>query len=73
MLLVTCPHCNQLIFIEEILCGIFRCGIYKNNYEQIPPHLEREKCLELVRDHLIIGCGRTFRIVGEKAEKCDWI
>ena len=73
MLLVTCPHCNQFIIMEALNCGIFRCGIYKQNGEQIPPHLDRERCLELVRDHLIFGCGQPFRIVGDEAEKCDWI
>ena len=59
--------------MEAINCGIARCGIFKSNYEQIPPHFEREKCLELVRERLIYGCGQPFVIVNNVAEKCDWI
>ena len=73
MLLVTCPNCKQFIIIEQLNCCIFRCGVYKQNGEQIPPHLEREKCLELVRERLIYGCGQPFVIVNNVAEKCDWI
>ena len=73
MLLINCPNCKQFIIMEAINCGIARCGIFKNSYEQIPPHLEREKCLELVRERLIYGCGQPFKIVENKAEKCDWI
>ena len=73
MLLVTCPNCKQFIIIEQLNCCIFRCGVYKQNGEQIPPHLEREKCLELVRERLIYGCGQAFKIIENKAEKCDYI
>ena len=73
MLLVNCPNCNQFAIIEQLNCAIFRFGIFNSNYEQIPPHLEREKCLELVRERLIYGCGQPFKIVENKAEKCDWI
>ena len=59
--------------MEAINCGIGRCGVYKQNGEPIPPHLEREKCLELVRERLIYGCGQPFVIVNNVAEKCDWI
>ena len=36
-IIVTCPHCNLLIFIfeKEYNCKIFRHGVYKNNISQI--------------------------------------
>ena len=43
MILVHCPHCQQLIEIVELNCRIFRCGVLKQTGEQhgwktfIPP------------------------------------
>ncbi len=62
MILVTCPHCNQLIEILALNCKIFRCGVKKNNYEQIPPHLPKIDCDRLVEHSEIFGCGKPFRI-----------
>lgn len=77
MLLVTCPHCQQLIEILAINCAIFRCGIYKANGEQLPPHLAREECDRVAAEGLIYGCGRPFRVETVEAEPvavvCDYI
>ena len=74
MLLVTCPHCQQLIEILAINCAIFRCGVYKANGEQLPPHLAREECDRVAAEGLIYGCGRPFRVEGEQvAVVCDYI
>ena len=63
MLIVNCPHCNQTFEILEINCRIFRCGVYKENYEQIPPHLPKNECDQLVKDSAIIGCGKPFELI----------
>jgi hypothetical protein len=72
-LIVNCPHCNQFIIIEQLNCCIFRHGVFMNTGEQIPPHLERNKCDQLVNERLIYGCGCPFKIVNGLAEKCDYI
>jgi hypothetical protein len=72
-LIVQCPNCNQFIIIEKLNCCIFRCGIFKSNYEQIPPHLGKKECDDLTRERLIYGCGCPFKIVNGLAEKCDYI
>jgi hypothetical protein len=66
--------------IVELNCCIFRCGIYKNSLQQIPPHLSKPECDALVgRIH---GCGKPFKIIVTeivKVEKkyeavvCDYI
>jgi len=63
-IVVKCPHCNDdiLIFLTELNCRIFRHGIYKSNFEQIDPHLDMEKCNELVSKDMIYGCGKPFEI-----------
>lgn len=60
--IVQCPHCEQPCEIIELNCRIFRCGMYKHNYEQIPPHSSKEVCDELKKRDVIFGCGKPFLI-----------
>lgn len=59
--LYFCPNCYQMIQIEAINCGIFRCGVMKDTMLQIDPHLSQEECEALVLEDKIYGCGRPFR------------
>jgi len=78
-----CPHCKQLVFLlkEEFNCKIYRHGVYKSNYKQIDPHLNKEECDRLKKEDLIYGCGKPFQIVVESKEnkniyliqKCGYI
>ena len=75
--IVKCPHCNEIILIEEINCKIFRHGVFKNNLKQIDPHLSKEKCDLLINNKEIYGCGKPFRIIQKDnvwiSEICDYI
>jgi hypothetical protein len=75
--LVNCPHCEQLCEIIKVNCRIFRCGQYKHNGKQIPPHLAKEKCEELKEKDEIYGCGKPFRLLKDEgslqAIVCDYI
>lgn len=62
MNIIYCPNCNIAIEVVELNCCIFRCGIMKDTFVQIPPHLNKEECLRLVENNLIFGCGSPFRI-----------
>ena len=64
LIICECPHCKIFIIRVELNCKIFRCGIYKNNFEQIDPHLNNNICDELALNNLIYGCGKPFRIDG---------
>jgi len=68
---IECPHCQQKIWIEEINCGIFRCGVLKENGEQIPSHATKEECEAYIKRG-IYGCGKPFQIK-ENVSKCDYI
>ena len=76
-----CPYndCKMKYIIEQkdINCGIFRCGYYKNNYQQIQPHTSKDKRDTLIQYDLIIGCGQPFRIIKDddiyKLIECDYI
>ena len=70
---MNCPHCNISIIIEEVNCAIFRCGIYKNTFLQIDPHLPKEECDLLKSNDLIYGCGKPFQLNNNQLIKCEYI
>ena len=74
---VKCPNCDEYIIIEQINCAIFRHGVLKNNLVQINPHLSKNECEELVKNNLIYGCGKPFRLILNNNEWigiiCDYI
>jgi hypothetical protein len=78
-IIVNCPNCKDIIYIniKELNCHIFRHGIYKNNYKQINPHLNKIDCDRLFNENLIYGCGKPFKIIIEnhkyKSVICDYI
>ena len=78
-IILSCPHCEMQILImeNEINCAIFRHGAYKENMNQINPHTCKEECERLVKENLIHGCGKPFRLIKEnneyKAIICDYI
>lgn len=71
-MIVHCPNCDQMIWIEELNCKIFRCGIIKETGEQIPPHATKEECENYLKEG-IYGCSKPFKIEDNKAEVCDYI
>jgi len=71
MFLINCPHCQISIEVLELNCCIFRCGVYRENGEQINQHMpEIEAKLLFLRDQ-IWGCGRQFRI--SKLSNGSWL
>ena len=85
-IILDCPYpdCNIGIEIIEINCAIFRCGVYKNQFDsqygkQINPHLSKDDCEKLKKDDKIWGCGRPFQLVKNDKSKtyqviqCDYI
>ena len=84
MIIKQCPHCKDYIIVKEteLNCKIFRHGTYKNNLEQINPHLPKEDCDKLIEKDLIYGCGKPFRlnintktngVINYTTEICDYI
>ena len=75
--IINCPHCRELVIIEQLNCCIFRHGIIKSTGEQINPHASKSECDYLNENGLIYGCGKPFRIIihNEKmiVELCDYI
>ena len=67
-----CPHCGLVSEIEQLNCGIFRCGYYRENLLQIPPHLSQTECEELVKEHKIYGCGKGWKFVDGRVMGCGY-
>ena len=62
-IVVSCPHCNVIILIEQLNCKIFRHGVLKSNNTQIDPHMSKKDCDDCINNNLIYGCGKPFKIV----------
>ena len=76
-LIFICPHCENYLIMKKLNCGIFRHGIFINNNKQIDPHSTKENCDNYVKNNLIYGCGKPFRIINMDnkwiIEICDYI
>lgn len=71
-----CPHCDENIIIlqKDINCGIFRHGVFKNSMVQLNPHASKDECDRVLKENLIYGCGKPFRITHDKKLIiCDYI
>jgi hypothetical protein len=75
IILVSCPHCSISIEITKVNCAIFRCGIQKFTFKQIPPHASKEECEKIRKEGNYYGCAQPFKFDKEKrtVEKCDYI
>lgn len=72
---VLCPHCKGAIEIHhnQVMCGIFRHGVFKSNMHPINPHASEEECQRLTKNGLIHGCGQPFQFKNGIVEKCGYI
>jgi len=74
--ILKCPHCDEYVIIEKLNCGIFRHGIFVNGKE-MNPHTPKNLCEEFVKQKIIYGCGKPFRIFKDEnkynIEICDYI
>ena len=74
---LKCPHCDEFVIIEKIDCGIFRHGVLKTNGKQIDPHSCKDICDHYIKNEMIHGCGKPFKITKTEntfcVEICDYI
>lgn len=75
---VVCPHCNENIIIEQLNCRIFRHATLIINNTQINPHASQEECEFYIKNKLIFGCGKPFRVIQDSngafyAVICEYI
>lgn len=76
-MIITCPHCNMYILIEQINCAIFRHGVYRDTGQQLNPHASKIECDNAITHDLIYGCGMPFKLIQINDEYtaviCDYI
>ena len=74
-----CVHCKEMIMVykKEMNCQIFRHAQFKDTYKQVNPHLDQRLCEYLIKNDMVYGCCKPFKIVEENGqytvEKCDYI
>jgi hypothetical protein len=74
MSIISCPNCEIPIYVESINCMIFRCGVFCDTGQPIPPHASQVECEFYVNNKLIYGCGSPFKYDGTNAPIiCDYI
>jgi hypothetical protein len=75
--IVICPQCKEFVLIKKINCAIFRHGILKKNGKQIDPHSPKDLCEYYIKNDMIYGCGKPFKIINNngnlETEVCDYI
>jgi hypothetical protein len=61
----NCPHCLDTIIVheKELNCQIFRHAVYKDNYIQVDPHLNKNDCDKLLLENKVYGCCKPFEII----------
>ena len=75
----NCPQCDLKVQVlsSEMACCIFRHAYFKQNFQQINPHMPKAECDRLQEQGLIYGCGKPFQIFkdpeGFYAKECDYI
>ena len=61
---IVCPYsdCGQVFQVArgEENCRIFRCGVFKDTFDQIPQHACKAECDRLRHERLVYGCARPF-------------
>ena len=76
---LICPHCKDYFIVnkKDINCAIFRHAVFKKNFHPINPHEKKEQCENLVKQNLVYGCAKPFRVklLDNKyvTEICDYI
>ena len=71
---VVCPWCDCQIWIEEVNCRIFRHAVYKVSGEPINPHATEEECNRLLKEEIVFGCAKPFRLNEQnETERCEYI
>lgn len=78
MFIISCPHCQELIEIEQVNCCIFRHGVFKDTGKQVPPHAPKVLCDQWVLEGRVYGCCKPFRLVrcsngNYQPEECGYI
>jgi hypothetical protein len=68
VIILVCPHCKDIVIIEQLNCCIFRHSVLKSDNTEIPPHASKDECDNYIKNNLIYGCGKPFQIIKKSAD-----
>lgn len=59
-----CPHCGIPVQVaeNEVNCQIFVHGIMRSTGLQVNPHAPKEHCDRLIKQDLVYGCCKPFKL-----------
>jgi len=65
---INCPHCDEIIFITTLKCGLFLHAANKQNMKALNPHSTKYQIDKLKNSGMMIGCGGKFSIIMNSGE-----
>ena len=63
---ITCPHCNEVIEIEKVKCGIFLHAYNTKTGKSLNPHTKWYHVDKIRRSGNLVGCGGRFKLQLDK-------
>jgi hypothetical protein len=75
----ACPWCKELVVVrpQDVACRTFRHAEFKGKagrFRFVNPHAPQAECERWVREDLIVGCGKPFRLEAQakRVSKCGY-
>ena len=65
---INCPHCNEIIYITKVKCGLFLHAVNKQNMKALNPHSKKYQIDKLKNSGMMLGCGGKFSIIMNNGE-----
>ena len=79
----ACPWCEEVVVVrpQDVACKIFRHAEFKRKagrFRFVNPHAPQAECERWVREDLIVGCGKPFRLdapggQAKRVSKCGYL
>jgi len=76
----ACPWCKEVVVVrpQDVACKIFRHAEFKGTagrFRFVNPHAPLAECERWVREDLIVGCGKPFRLEAhaKRVSKCGYL
>lgn len=63
---ISCPHCDDIIYITKIKCALFLHGYNSKTNKQLNPHSKWYYIDKIKRFGHLIGCGGKFKLEKDK-------
>jgi hypothetical protein len=65
---INCPHCDEIVYITKVKCGLFLHAANKKNMKPLNPHSKKYQIDKLKNSGMMLGCGGKFSIIINNGE-----